>query len=304
METRAHYILVGVFTIVMSVALFLFALWAARAQFNEIYSMYDIVFQGPVRGLAKGGEVRFNGIKVGEIIALQLDEKNAQQVLARVRVDGKTPVRTSTEAGLEAIGLTGVNLIQLTAGDPKDPLLVWRDGFPPPRIKAKPAALDDLVAAGQDLAQRGNKALAALQTVLTEENIKHISHTLANLDAASTALAKQDGALERVSVAAKSVTQLADATRTKVERLDHTIDDIDRAAREVGDAAAGAKHFVSTAQDAADVAAYQALPDISSAARDLRRLSLSLQQLTGDVESGSVGLVPGAARKPTIKVDQ
>jgi phospholipid/cholesterol/gamma-HCH transport system substrate-binding protein len=304
METRANYVLLGGFTILMAAAAMLFALWIAQAQFNQAYALYDVVFQGPVRGLAKGGEVRFNGIKIGEITELKIDEENSQQVVARVRVDAATPVRISSEASLEALGLTGVNLIQLTAGNTADPLLRYRPGRPPPRLKAKTGALDDLVAAGQDIAQRANEALASLQEVLTKENVAHISNTLANLDAASAQLAQKDGAIKNVGDAAKSIAQLSEEARGKLNKLDGAIDSIDHAASSVADAADNAKGFIATAQDAADTAAYQTLPEISNAARDLRRLSVSLQQLSGDVESGNVGILPGSSTKPMIKVDQ
>ncbi|HVY02116.1 MAG TPA: MlaD family protein [Caulobacterales bacterium] len=301
METRAHYVLVGAFTIVMAALLMLFSLWVAKAKFDEDYKVFEIVFDGPVRGLTKGGEVRFNGIQVGEITNLRLDEVNPQLVVARVRIDGKTPVRTSSEARLEAMGLTGVNLIQITAGDLADPLLK-SDPAKPARIRASPGALDDLVQTGQDLANRAERALTAIEKILSEKNVKHLNATIEHLDAASAELAKPDGAITQVAEAAKSVRALSDDTRGK---LDTVFVKIDSAASDVADAAKHSKQFMASAQDAADIAANEALPDISSAARDLRRLSISLQQLANDADSGSLNLIPGSGQaKPTVKVDQ
>src|SRR5258706_9730376 len=116
METRANYVLLGVFTIAMGLATIFFSLWISKAQFAES-ATYDIVFQGPISGLAKGGDVRFNGIKVGDVKSLRIDPEDAQRVVARVGIDVHTPVRTSSEAQLEGLGLTGVTLIQLTAGN-------------------------------------------------------------------------------------------------------------------------------------------------------------------------------------------
>ena len=301
METNARYLLIGAFTIVMAALLMVFSLWVAKAEFNKSYKVYDIVFQGPVRGLAKGGEVRFNGIKVGEIKDLDLDDDNPQFVVARVRVSGKTPVRTSSEAKLEAVGLTGINLIQITAGDLSDPMLPSNPSKPE-RIRASPGALDDLVQTGQDLADRADKALASIQEVLSKQNVAHLNNAIANLDKASAQLASDDGALVQVAGAAKSVRELSDDSRGKLKSI---LDKVDTAASDVQDAAAHSKQFMASAQDAVDVAANQALPDISSAARDLRRLSISLQQLTNDADSGQLSLVPGGGRqKPTVKVDQ
>jgi phospholipid/cholesterol/gamma-HCH transport system substrate-binding protein len=305
METRAHYVLVGAITLGFVALTMLFALWLARAQFNADFATYDIVFDGPVRGLQKGGEVRFNGIKVGEITELALDKTDQSKVVARIRVDGVTPVRQSSEARLESLGLTGVNLIQLSAGDPKDPLLRKRGGQPP-RIIAKKGALDDLVAAGKDIAQQANEALASIQLVLTPDNIASVTRTLKNLETASASLAANDGALNRSAQAATalrdaavSIRKLSDESQAK---LGHTLSEADRAATAVADAAENARGFTASATLAADVAANQTLPDISTAARDLRRVAVSMEELANRVESGQTSLIGGNPARPTIKV--
>jgi phospholipid/cholesterol/gamma-HCH transport system substrate-binding protein len=296
METRANYVLIGAFTIIVFALIAIFTTWFVRAQFNRAYAKYEIVFQGPVRGLIKGGEVRFNGIKVGEITKLELNPDNPEQVISSIQVDATTPVRTSSEARLEGMGLTGINLIQLTAGNTNDPLLRYRPGRPPPRIVATPGALDDLVAAGQDIAQRANVTLARLQEVLTDENIAHLSNTIENIDVITAKLARDGGAIDNINGAAISI-------RDKVDKLDPTINSINEASASVKSAAAKADTFMTSATDAADVAAYQTLPDISTAARDLRRLSVSLQRLSADIETGNVSVIPGSGgSKPIIEV--
>ena len=65
MEKNANYALVGLSTLILSIGLVIFVVWLARLQFAHEYDLYDVVFQGPVRGLNQGGEVHFNGIKVG-----------------------------------------------------------------------------------------------------------------------------------------------------------------------------------------------------------------------------------------------
>jgi phospholipid/cholesterol/gamma-HCH transport system substrate-binding protein len=116
MERDAHYAAVGIATVALLAALAVFAIWLARLQFNNDYDIYDIVFYGPVRGLSEGGEVHFNGIRVGEVTDLNLDPNKGDQVIARVRLDGTTPVRVTSRAQLEPQGITGLNYIQITAG--------------------------------------------------------------------------------------------------------------------------------------------------------------------------------------------
>ena len=59
-----------------------FVVWLARLQFAKQYDYYDVDFKGPVRGLSSGGEVYFNGIKVGEVTKLSLDKANPNRVVA------------------------------------------------------------------------------------------------------------------------------------------------------------------------------------------------------------------------------
>ena len=92
-------------------------------QFNQDYDVYDIVFKGPVRGLSQGGEVHFNGIKVGEVTKISLDKVDPTQVIARARVTSDVPIRVDSYATLEPQGITGVNYVQITAGTPAKPLL-------------------------------------------------------------------------------------------------------------------------------------------------------------------------------------
>ena len=73
MERNANYALVGFTTFMLFVGAVAFIVWLARVEFGRNYDMYDILFVGPVQGLSQGGEVDFNGIKVGEVTKIALD---------------------------------------------------------------------------------------------------------------------------------------------------------------------------------------------------------------------------------------
>src|SRR5262249_58701569 len=130
METKANYVLIGASTVVGVLLLMLFAMWMANSEFSRGYNEYDVVFSDPVRGLSEGGEVRFNGIKVGEVKSLRIDPDNSNRVIARVRISADVPLRRGSDATLEPIGLTGVTLIQLSAGPTSAPLLKQEFGGP------------------------------------------------------------------------------------------------------------------------------------------------------------------------------
>ena len=68
-------------------------------------------------GLSKGGEVQFNGIKVGEITHIALDPRDPNRVITDIRVEHGTPVRVEFHgADRGAQGITGVKYVQITPG--------------------------------------------------------------------------------------------------------------------------------------------------------------------------------------------
>lgn len=320
MENRAHYILIGTFAIIVSAAMMLFALWFARASFNQTFAIYDVVFIGPVRGLATGGEVRFQGIKVGELTNLRLDPKDPNRVLARVRIDANTPVRTSTTAQLEPLGLTGVSLIQLGAGDPKDPALRPKLGQPPPQIAGKPGQFEGLLAAGESVAISAEQALQAVRGVLSPANVKNFSRIIADLEQLSAELAKNkavigdaDTAMLQVSAAADSIAKAAASVESLAghvdQRLEPVLAEVSGTLEQAHKTLAAVERTADTGtqalgriEDAAGVAASDTLPELGTAAEDLRRLAASLNVVADELNQNPSGFLLNSKR-PTVKVD-
>ena len=73
METRANYVLIGAFTLAVIAAAFGFVLWFQSLHTTKLRSPIRIVFEGPASGLRNGGSVNFNGIRIGEVVSVKLD---------------------------------------------------------------------------------------------------------------------------------------------------------------------------------------------------------------------------------------
>src|SRR5258706_401378 len=80
METRANFVLIGSFTLAVIAAAFGFVLWFQSLHTTKARSPLRIVFEGPASGLRNGGSVNFNGIRIGEVISVKLD--NPRRVVA------------------------------------------------------------------------------------------------------------------------------------------------------------------------------------------------------------------------------
>src|SRR5258708_23188320 len=78
-----------------------------------------IIFEGSASGLHQGGSVNFDGVQVGEVISLKLE--NPRRIVALTTVANSAPIRKDTVVGLEFQGLTGVAAISLTGGPAAPP---------------------------------------------------------------------------------------------------------------------------------------------------------------------------------------
>lgn len=221
METRAHHILIGAFAIVAFLLGAGFVLWLSKTSADREFSYYDVIFNEAVTGLSKGGLVQYNGINVGQVTQLRLDPKDPRIVIARIQLAGDTPVKVDTQAKLGLLGVTGTAFIQLSGGKPSSKLLLPTDEEPIPRIQASESALSKLMSSGEDIVTSVNQALMRVGQLLSEENVAHVSSTLAHFDSIANTIADQR---EELATALK---QLADASG----ELKSTLGTIDRMAK-------------------------------------------------------------------------
>ncbi len=70
METRANYVLIGLFTLAVIFGAFGFVYWFHHVGGVAVRHYYRVVFQGPIGGLRTGAQVNFNGIRAGEVVEL------------------------------------------------------------------------------------------------------------------------------------------------------------------------------------------------------------------------------------------
>lgn len=286
METKANFINVGAATIAGAVLMMFFAMWLANSEFRRGYNEYDVVFADPVRGLANGGEVRFNGIKVGEVRDLRIDPDNTTHVIARVRVASEVPVRADSEARLEPVGLTGVTLIQLSAGTSDAPILRGSFGSVP-RITGRGSQIDILVERSEDIVMRASEAMASVRELLTEENIARVSRIIANLETVSNRLADQRSVIARSGEAAGAMTDAAHDIAALARQTQADMANLDSAITEI--------------RDAASVASGETLPELALAAEEIRRASAAIGSVANNLEENPSVLTPRSPR-PTVEL--
>ncbi len=227
METRAHHVLIGFFTLAVAAASLLFGLWLAKSGNERDVRYYDIIFSEAVSGLTLGSAVEYNGIRVGDVTTLSLDPADPRRVLARVRLVAGTPVRTDTRARLALANITGAANIQLSGGTPDSPPLQG-EGNALPLILAEPSPLARLRVNSEELLVGTMALLENAKLLLTKENAHHVGRILANLDSTSSMLAGEQEAIRQgirdLALASRELKQsLAQASRL-LGQLDKAFD--------------------------------------------------------------------------------
>src|SRR5580765_2167047 len=114
MKARASNLTIGTMTLAVVAAAFIGILGFRKIHSVQQRGPLRIVFQGSASGLHKGGNVNFDGVQVGQIVSLKLD--NPRKIVAFVMIENSAPIRKDTVVGLEFQGLTGVAAISLTGG--------------------------------------------------------------------------------------------------------------------------------------------------------------------------------------------
>lgn len=220
METKANYVLVGIFTLVVSLVAFGFVYWIARYGEAKNALPLDIRIPGSVTGLAQGSQVLFNGIKVGDVRSLHLDDTNPEMVIVQTRVNATTPITRSTEATLGFQGLTGQAYIELKGGRLDEPnLLLEADKVDSvARINADPSAVNNLLATAQDIFARANSAIGALEGFIKDVR-EPLTETVKNTRTFTDALAKNADVIDKLGANAGDIGDIIKDGKEMMARL-------------------------------------------------------------------------------------
>lgn len=290
METKANYVLIGAFTLIIAAALLLFGLWAAKYSSERSWQDYQVVFREAVTGLSVGSPVQYNGIAVGSITKLSLAPNDPRQVIARIRLESDTPVKTDTRAKLAITSLTGPSIIQLSGGTPQAPALTSVDTRDAPLIQTTPSAL-------QNISDTANRIVERLDQVLSDKNVARIAATLENLETISGSMADRDQGLEALIVsardAARNLDRTLDTTNGTMQRLDENLvkqlppllDKLDSTLARLDSAAGNADAILGENRAAINNFANEGLGQLGPTLSELRRLIRDLRQVSDRLES-------------------
>jgi phospholipid/cholesterol/gamma-HCH transport system substrate-binding protein len=182
METRAHYVAVGIFVLSAIILAFVAVLWLTHAEFGETARRYYIFFRGSVEGLSKGSKVQYNGIPVGTVVDVRVDPNNLAQVQVTVEIDPSiVEIKTDARAYLDSNLLNGIATIQIRGGTRKAQPLEPKPGHKYAEIPPGQTELEAVKESLPRLAAEIQRATRNINALLDKRNRDAIADTLQNI---------------------------------------------------------------------------------------------------------------------------
>jgi phospholipid/cholesterol/gamma-HCH transport system substrate-binding protein len=204
MKTRASNLMIGTTTLAVIAVAFIGMLGFRKIHSIRQQAPLRIVFAGSASGLHKGGGVNFDGVQVGQIMSLKLD--NPRKIVALVMVDNGAPIRKDTVVGLEFLGLTGVAAISLTGGAAAaPPVPLDEDGVP--TLSADLSETESI----RDTLHNVDRVLVGNQAML--------KNALLNFETYTASLASKGDAIDSVIRKADGAFESFDSAMAKIDNL-------------------------------------------------------------------------------------
>lgn len=311
MENKAHYALIGIFVLLALIASIFFVSWMAGRQFDQAYDEYTVEFEGAVRGLSKGSEVRLSGLNVGEVSRLRFDPDNPTRVFVTVRVIDGAPIFSDSFAQLEPLGLTGLNYIQINPG-------VNRGNRMNPETQSIPGKMDQfstLIEGGGNIIDGTTLAIRRVNELMSEDAIDDFKVILSNLNSLSgnfkdadvdmalleEALRSWAQAGRDVSDTAKSIKETSNSIENMVEndlasavgRLDAVLQSTDQTLKNFSTLAETGTVTADDIRDAVNRLSNSGLNDLQETTDALRELMITLNEIADQLERNPAQFLVG-----------
>ena len=301
METKVNYSLVGAFVLTLGAVLIGIVLWlASGGALQKQYTLYQAIEDESVAGLNLNAPVKYNGVDVGKVRAIELDPGNAGRVNLLFAIEHGTPVKEDTVAVLKTQGLTGIAYVELSGGSVGSPLLraVAENSYPV--IQTKPSLSARLENVLTNVLAKLDSTSNNINAILSDDNRAAFKSALADIAIVARTVAAREKQIDAgISNAARTFENTSRATARigpLVERLGRSAEAVEKMGNEVANTSKSAGKTVDSVGNDVKRFSSETLPELERLMGELTVLTSSLRRISEQTERDPRGLIFG--RKP------
>lgn len=229
MENKSHALIAGIFTVIFTIAVVVTAMWLNRD--TEERTPYVLTTSGSIAGLNVQAAVKYRGMAVGKVEAIEFDTVKPGQILVKVGILPSTPITNATYAELGTQGLTGLAFIQLDADEKiKEVKKIESTSSNPARLAIRPSLLDRFSISGEEMVVKASTAMTQINKLLDDGNQQVLRQTMVNLQEATRKIGQLT---DEVQPAAKGIAALAGDGRRTLARADDMMGAVGKLAADV-----------------------------------------------------------------------
>lgn len=280
MSRRSERLRVAILVGIGTISFLALLLFARRPVFLDRQRQYRTAFHD-VAGLDVGDEVRYGGIRVGSVTALEIDSASPSSIRVRFRVRRSTPMRTDTRASITQLGLLGQPYLALEPGPTNGQALAEGASIPSEDNLSVQDAMRRLATS----LDRADSVLATLDRLARANPLARLDTTLARADTlVRGATVGSERLLSRLDDASGRLAQLLARSERLVGTIDTAIGEarpgLSTAQRDAVETLRDTRALVVELRDALDQGGgvQQLVRNLNSASENFARLSARLER--------------------------
>jgi ABC-type transporter Mla subunit MlaD len=234
-----------------------------------------------VAGLNVGDEVRYGGVRVGSVTALDIDSAPPSAILVRFRVRRLTPVRADTRAIITQLGLLGQPYLALEPGGGAGPTLA--DGATVP--SEDNLSVQDAMRRLAISLDRADSVFAAVERLADANPLARLDSTLARADTlVRGATVGSERLLNRLDAASRQLGELLAHSERLIVSIDTAVSGarpgLETTQREALETLRETRSLVVELRNAMDQGGgvSQLVKNLNSASENFARLSARLER--------------------------
>lgn len=287
MENRSHVIAAVIFILVLGGGTAVAYFWLVTG--DDATRTIEIRTDLSVSGVSIGTPVMYKGLKVGHVDEVGFAPDNAHLVRIIIKIRPSIPLNTSSYAQLSSQGITGLSNITLHTPDSTATTL-GREHDHLPTLSLHPGLLDTLENHGKAILAKANTILDQLQTLTGQDNIRHISRILAQMDQATHQLTQVEEQLHPVLARMPQLTEHIDKTLGDAQKL---MQQARPAIGQIQKAAHTATRLGQSGDEVMQNLNRRLLPQIEKLSQQLRDTARRIDKLTTELSAQPQSLLTG-----------